>query len=328
MDVVKETLNVAGLLTTVYAPSHLRNKRSSESVVVLFFLGNRKAPIDLIDPTAQAAFAWVAEKQASSKQNPRDFIVVTFEHRNHGKRLVDERANLGWSLKPEEHNERQATDLYGMIMGAVNDISFLIDFLPAYLFPNDERTIGEWVLAGFSLGAHVTWLGLRHGTPTALAHHVPKNAAHTARPPIFLLISRNPAFLEPRIRIGIPISGCPDYLALIEQHAERLGIPCVPPYIPASLRALVRAHGTVAAPAGTFVGKRVLVLAGADDKLVPWAASRAFVEALDVGRGGRKEVVLLPGVKHELTDGMREEMFRFFWEEALVGEATVRRSAL
>ncbi|KAI0293807.1 Alpha/Beta hydrolase protein [Russula brevipes] len=230
-----------------------------------------------------------------SKQNPRDFIVVTFEHRNHGKRLVDERANLGWSHNPEEHNERQATDLYGMIMGAVKDISFLIDFLPAYLFPNDERTIGEWVLAGFSLGAHVTWLGLRH---------------------------------EPRIRIGIPISGCPDYLALIEQHAERLGIPCVPPYIPASLRALVRAHGTVAAPAGTFVGKRVLVLAGADDKLVPWAASRAFVEALDVGRGGRKEVVLLPGVKHELTDGMREEMFRFFWEEALVGEPTVRRSAL
>jgi hypothetical protein len=39
-------------------------------------------------------------------------------------------------------------------------------------------------------------------------------------------------------------------------------------------------------------------------------------------------VWLLPGVKHEFTDGMREEMFRFIWEEALVGEATVRRSAL
>jgi hypothetical protein len=78
MDVVKETLNVAGLLAIVYAPSHLRSKRSSESIIVLFFLRGRKESIDLIDPTAQAAFAWAAEKQASLKQNPRDFIVVTF----------------------------------------------------------------------------------------------------------------------------------------------------------------------------------------------------------------------------------------------------------
>jgi dienelactone hydrolase len=117
----------------------------------------------------------------------------------------------------------------------------------------------------------------------------------------------------------------------MEQRAEHLGIPRAPPYIPASLRALVCAHDTVAAPAGTFVGKRVLVLAGADDTLVPWAASRAFVEALDVGRGGRKEVVVVQGAQHEFTDGMREEMFQFFWEEALVavvGEAAVRRGAL
>lgn len=79
MDVVKETLNVAGLLTNVYAPSGLRDKRSSEPVVVLFFLHGRGSSADAIDPTARAAFAWVAEKQASSsKQSPRDFIVVTF----------------------------------------------------------------------------------------------------------------------------------------------------------------------------------------------------------------------------------------------------------
>ena len=52
--------------------------------------------------------------------------------------------------------------------GAVKDLSFLIDILPAYLFPNDERTIGEWVLAGFSLGGHATWLALRQGAHTRL----------------------------------------------------------------------------------------------------------------------------------------------------------------
>jgi hypothetical protein len=78
MDVEKETLNVAGLLTNVYAPRDLRDKRSSEPIVVLFFLHGRGSSAEAVDPTPRAAFAWVAEKQASSKQSPRDFIVVTF----------------------------------------------------------------------------------------------------------------------------------------------------------------------------------------------------------------------------------------------------------
>ena len=92
MDVVKETLNVAGLLTNVYAPSDLRdNKRSSEPVVVLFIVHGRGSSADLFDPTARAAFAWsVAEKQrqaasrspSDSKRSPRDFVVVTFVRRS------------------------------------------------------------------------------------------------------------------------------------------------------------------------------------------------------------------------------------------------------
>jgi hypothetical protein len=78
MDVEKETLNVAGLLTNVFAPRDLRDKRSSEPIVVLFFLHGRGSSAEAVDPTPRAAFAWVAEKQASSKQSPRDFIVVTF----------------------------------------------------------------------------------------------------------------------------------------------------------------------------------------------------------------------------------------------------------
>jgi len=297
MDVVKEKLNVAGLLTNVYARSGLRDNHASEPVVVLFFLHGRGVSMsaEKVYSIARATFARVAEKQASSKQEPRDFMVVTFDQRNHGTRMVDKRGNLAYSRKAEKHNERNAVDMYGTLMGAVKDVSFLVDVLPSYIFPNDERTIDEWVLAGFSFGGHATWLGLRH---------------------------------EPRIRIGIPICGCPDYLTLVEQRAERLGVPRVPPYIPGSLRALVRSYDTVAAPAGTFAGKSVLVLAGADDTVVPWATCRAFVETLDVERG-RKEILIVPGVKHELTDGMKEEMFRFFWDEALVGEVGVRqRSAL
>jgi hypothetical protein len=70
------------------------------------------------------------------------------------------------------------------------------------------------------------------------------------------------------------------------------------------------------------------VLAGADDKLVPWERSRTFVEALDVGRGGRKVVRVLPGVKHEFMDGMKREMFQFFWDEALVRGTAALNCAL
>lgn len=47
--------------------------------------------------------------------------------------------------------------------GTCQDISFLIDFLPSYLYPHGERTVERWMLAGFSLGGHATWYALQHG---------------------------------------------------------------------------------------------------------------------------------------------------------------------
>jgi len=77
-DVVKEPLNVAGLLTNIYSRSDLRDKDTSEPVVVLFFLHGRGSSADTVDNVARAAFAWAAQRQASSKHESRDFIVVTF----------------------------------------------------------------------------------------------------------------------------------------------------------------------------------------------------------------------------------------------------------
>ena len=50
------------------------------------------------------------------------------------------------------------------VAGTAQDVSFLIDFLPSYLFPNDERTISQWICAGKSLGGHSTWIVLKNGT--------------------------------------------------------------------------------------------------------------------------------------------------------------------
>ena len=47
--------------------------------------------------------------------------------------------------------------------GTARDVSFLIDFLPAYLYPSNEKCISGWGVAGISLGGHSTWISLSSG---------------------------------------------------------------------------------------------------------------------------------------------------------------------
>ena len=67
-----------------------------------------------------------------------------------------------------------------------------------------------------------------------------------------------------------------------------------------------------------FIGKRIQILSGKDDKLVPWKASQEFVEEkLDVGAEGVKEVKLYDGVGHECCDDMVEDMATFIAKHCL-----------
>jgi dienelactone hydrolase len=110
-------------------------------------------------------------------------------------------------------------------------VSFLIDFLEAYLFPTRERTIVEWGVAGISLGGHSTWLV---------------------------------AAADPRVRLAIPIIGCPDCLKLIEPRAVAHGITVGPPHFPESLVKVIRAKAVTALPytsggsENPFLGKKVV----------------------------------------------------------------------
>ena len=118
-------------------------------------------------------------------------------------------------------------------------------------------------------------------------------------------------------------TGCPDYLALISERAAQNGIPLEPPYIPKTFLALVAQQDPATAPytaadaSNPFYGKKILVLSGEDDKLVPWSASEKFVDNLNVGPDGVKEVVVAPGVGHECTKDMVRAMSKFIWEKAL-----------
>lgn len=281
MELAKQTLLISGLLVDVYShPTSNSNSSSTNPIHALFFLHGRfgstqhKDVVDTVKVIFDETYAGV------SGERKKDLIIVAFDHRNHGTRLVDQQRNFSWSKDPAKNNDQHAVDMYTIQTGSAEDVSFLIDHLPSFLYPSGERTIVGWGMGGVSLGGHSTWIALSR---------------------------------EPRLSLGIPIIGCPDYTKLISQRAASSDVPFSPPYFPTSLKSYVgkRDPAQLAYRAkdasNPFFGKMVLVLSGKEDKLVPWVASAEFVEGLEVGEGGVKRVVVEEGAGHECTKVMQKE---------------------
>ena len=121
-----------------------------------------------------------------------------------------------------------------------------------------------------------------------------------------------------RIRFGVPIIGCPDYLSLMEHRADQQGILLDAPHFPEAFRELVKHYDPIFSRYASrdpqmnpFIGKRVLVLCGQCDELVPWSASRTFVEDLEVGDDGVKEVKVYAKVGHVRTPEMEDDACLF-----------------
>ncbi|KAG1836211.1 Alpha/Beta hydrolase protein [Suillus subalutaceus] len=279
MEPTKQTLLVGGLLVDVY--SHPTSRPSStDPIHALFFLHGRFGSAQesyvvniikaIFDESYGPGIGW----------GERGRKILSPLPLNHGSRLVDQKRNLAWSEDPAKNNDQHAVDMYTIQTGTAEDVSFIIDHLPSFLYPSGERTIAEWGICGVSLGGHSTWIALSR---------------------------------EPRLTLGIPIIGCPDYTKLISQRARSSGIPFSPPYFPDSFKTYIETHDPAQLPyrakdtSNPFLGKKVLVLSGKEDKLVPWVASAEFVDGLEVGEGGVKRVVVEEGAGHECTSGMRKE---------------------
>jgi fermentation-respiration switch protein FrsA (DUF1100 family) len=91
-----------------------------------------------------------------------------------------------------------------------------------------------------------------------------------------------------------------------------------PPIFPDSLLEIIEKESPVnvsMAGINPFMGKKILVLAGGKDELVPWVFSESFVNRIEVGEEGVKKVVVYPDVGHAFTPSMEEEVVNFVWEE-------------
>jgi hypothetical protein len=79
------------------------------------------------------------------------------DQRNHGTR---ERIKMD---PPFDVNPGRLSHMAMTVTGGKQDHQLIMDFLPGYLFPNDERRVAEFMSAGVSMGGHVTWRLLREG---------------------------------------------------------------------------------------------------------------------------------------------------------------------
>ena len=66
-----------------------------------------------------------------------------------------------------------------------------------------------------------------------------------------------------------------------------------------------------------FLGKKILILSGGIDTIVPYSSGKEFVEKLQVGKDGIKKVVIVPDAGHECTTAMVAEMAQFIYTEVL-----------
>lgn len=109
----------------------------------------------------------------------------------------------------------------------------------------------------------------------------------------------------------------------MRDRATNYGLPFAPPYFPNSLLDVIAEKDPVTTPftlsdaSNPFFGKKVLVLSGADDTLVPWRFSQDFVERLEVGSTGFKKSCVFAETGHTCSPAMVEEMAHFLNQEIL-----------
>lgn len=246
----------------------------------------------------------------------KGLVAVSFDQRNHGTREVENLSNEAWNLG----NPRHAQDMFSVIHGTAIDTSLLIDHLTSYIFSEvGDPPVQEHLVLGVSLGGHAAWQVI---------------------------------FEDPRVTAAVIIIGCPDYKRVMTDRARLSKLTTYTTDSGASFigskdfpHALVKAvqkrdpkgivfgnsdittHPTAEQQSqlrqaldNTIKGKRLLVLSGKQDKLVPYHCSQPFLEFLKAatGAGGwyadgdvYVEDNVYDGVGHAYSEGMKVDAQRF-----------------
>ena len=286
------------------------------SLAVLHTLHPRLDTHSVMSPIIRQCLAehYFPASTSASPPTTTGLLGISFDQRNHGCRETTPLANLAFTSPPPPHprahepNPTHALDMLGIYAGTTLDLGLIIDFLPSYLEfhynPPTPRAaaaadtdntayipvppITEHIALGVSLGGHAAHLAVLH---------------------------------LPKITSAVVVIGCPDYPALLLQRLKQCKITGVPGYLPREFMHLISAqHPTPlppqppitssplltsphVSPVELLAGKKILVLGGKKDRLVPPELGRAFIE------GVRREAEQVGGELYGTGTGIREVLF-------------------
>ncbi|KAI9490038.1 hypothetical protein BDB00DRAFT_769568 [Zychaea mexicana] len=153
----KQQIPVAGLQLTVYGLDEYKAMGMTKPVAVMFALHGRLQNMSKMEEISQA----LCSLNASNKD--RHLVVITFDHPNHGSRLVHKLGNFAWKEGRHE-NPFHAQDMWSMYNESSRTVSALIDVVEDYLFgPQQEGRVQVWGVMGFSMGGHSTFMAAANG---------------------------------------------------------------------------------------------------------------------------------------------------------------------
>ncbi|KAI5292207.1 hypothetical protein KEM55_008003 [Ascosphaera atra] len=228
-----------------------------------------------------------------------------------------------------------------LLEGTARDVSLVIDILPAYIFPDSARDITTNLVLGVSLGGHASWSCILHeprvkaaviliGTPdygNLMADRARlsklKDWTESAPPGSEFIGSQSfPHCLVQWIRRADPAE-----MILAPMSDPAVKLPVRADVLPEptdaekeSIRSIIHRH---------LSGKKVMLISGGSDKLVPYHKGAAFLTFLKKaispdGWCGDANVVLedmvAENVGHEVTPEMYLEAVRFVGDSLAAGD--------
>jgi len=331
----KTTISVAGIALDVFGLSELSPAQNQVSCLWLHHgrKGRRQNLAQFAERVVSAAHQ--DTKKSSHGSEKRGLIVVAFDQRNHGSRTADPLANGTW----RSGNKRHAQDMFSAVTGSVVDTMHLIDVLEGYLWLESDgddggaastgadsaesekrkKVIDQHLVLGVSMGGHCAWQLL---------------------------------FEDPRVAAGVVVIGCPDYMHLMSARAAKsklsldstsfIGSVHFPPALVAAAKrwdpkGRVFGTGTIPSPSSApsstsakqaefcalldstaIQGKKIQVLSGGKDNLVPYSAAKPFLDWFkDAITGWYKyagvevEDNVYPEAGHEFGEDMQKDAVRF-----------------
>lgn len=216
---------------------------------------------------------------------------------------------------------RHRLDQYAIFDGTAHDVFHLMNYLPAFLFPNDERKITEYGYSGISLGGHSTWLAVANGGLEDRLLEWRRLTADRSK-----IDDRHtdywvPGLYGPHVGAGegkrrtcgaavfpgLVREECDQQVSDVEGVRQEGGVESF--LREEDLRCLGRGGGCCI-ELKTWPHADIL----RQDPLVPWDRSKEFVEKLEVGEHGRKAVFVQEKTGHTCTHEMVTKIVAFLIE--------------